>query len=148
MEHACGMGIDLVKSIGCTEHKYDDLSSWTNYANSSYKKNSNGVYERIDNSDIEQLKELGDNSRKSCYGYNSSTSYNSSSSSSSTSTAKKDDSIKFETVKYVVNRYDSYILGIKEDILKDVKAVCEKSNVDFTEFEKVISEKFDNEIKF
>jgi hypothetical protein len=148
MEHACGMGIDLVKSIGCTEHKCDDLSSWTNYANSSYKKNSNGVYERIDNSDIEQLKELGDNSRKSYYGYSASTSYNSSSSSSSTSTAKKDDSIKFETVKYVVNRYDSYILGIKEDILKDVKAVCEKSNVDFTEFEKVISEKFDNEIKF
>lgn len=146
MDQACGMGIDLIDNIGCTEHKLKHVSSWTNNANSAFKKNANGTYERVEVDDTELLQGLGDNSRKSYYGYNT---YNTNKNTNTTTTVtKKEDELKFETVKYIVNRYDSHILAIKEEVLECVKNLCEKSNVDFAEFEKAISEKFSDEIKF
>ena len=65
-----------------------------------------------------------------------------------TTTTKKEDELKFESVKYIVNRYDSHILAIKEEVREAVKGLCEKANVKFDEFEKAITEKFSNEIKF
>jgi hypothetical protein len=67
---------------------------------------------------------------------------------SSTSTTSKDDEIKFETVKYITERYDSLIDSIKEDVLETVKSLCESNNIDFSIFEKSISDNFSNEIKF
>lgn len=146
MDQACGMGIDLIDTIGCTEHKLKHVSSWTNNANSSFRKNANGTYERVEVDDIELLQSLGDNTRKSYYGYNA---YNTNkNTNTSTTVTKKEDELKFETVKYIVNRYDSHILAIKGEILESVKELCEKSNIDFAEFEKVINEKFSDEIKF
>jgi hypothetical protein len=51
-------------------------------------------------------------------------------------------------VKYIVNRYDGHILAIKDEVLEAVKAVCEKSNIDFSLFENEIAGKFNNEVKF
>lgn len=139
MDQACCMGIDLINSIGCTEHKLKHTKgSWT-----SFKRNSDGTYEDVNYNDTEMLKSLGDDNRKTSYGYSSNTK-----TTTNSTTVTKEDELKFETLKYVVNRYDSYLLGIKEDILEGIKSLCEKSNVEFAEFESVISEKFNNEIKF
>lgn len=146
MDQACGMGIDLIDSIGCTEHKLKHTDTWTSRTEKSFKRNEDGTYERTKVDDTEQLRNLGDNSRKSYYGYSGGSSY--SSTTKTTTTPKKEEILKFETVKYIVNRYDSHILAIKDEILEGVKALCEKSNADFEEFEKVISEKFSNDIKF
>ena len=150
MDQACGMGLDLIDNIGCTRHtlKHTGSYSWTTNANSaySYKKNADGTYERVDNDDTELLQGLGDNTRRSTYGYGA---YNNNKATTTTTTVtKKEDELKFDTVKYIVNRYDSHILAIKEEILASVKDLCEKNSIDFTEFEKTISEKFSDEIKF
>lgn len=149
MDQACGMGVDLIDHIGCTEHKLKHVS-WANRANESYKRNTNGTYELVGADDTALLQELGDNKRKSYYGGYSSTSHTSTSGTTTTTrtVTTKEDELKFDTVKYIVNRYDSHILGIKDDIIEAVKALCEKSNIAFDEFEKAINEKFNNTIKF
>ena len=83
--------------------------------------------------------------RRSYYGYGAQTTRTN---TTTTTTTKKEDELKFESVKYIVNRYDSHILAIKEEVLEAVKGLCEKANVKFDEFEKAITEKFSNEIKF
>ena len=146
MDNACGMGIDLVDNIGCTQHKLKSTNSWTSRTNNTYKRNADGTYKCITTDDTELLRDLGDNCRRSNYGFSSQTAHTTN--TTTTTTTKKEDELKFETVKYIVNRYDSYILGIKEDVLEAVKTLCEKSKVEFGEFEKVINDKFSNEIKF
>jgi hypothetical protein len=145
MDQACGMGIDLIDNIGCTEHKLKHVgSSWTTRTENSFRRNNNGTYERVVVDDTEMLQDLGDNSRRSYYGYGQQTR----TTTTTTTTTKKEDELKFESVKYIVNRYDSHILAIKEEVLEAVKGLCEKSNIKFDEFEKAITEKFSNEIKF
>lgn len=140
------MGIDLIDNIGCTEHKLKHVgSSWTTRTENSFRRNSNGTYERVVVDDTEMLQDLGDNSRRSYYGYGQQTR---NTTTTTTTTTKKEDELKFESVKYIVNRYDSHILAIKEEVLEVVKGLCEKSNIKFDEFEKAITEKFSNEIKF
>lgn len=146
MDHACGMGVDLIKSIGCTEHKLECTSQYS-YNKYTYKRNSDGTYKCVTNDDTELLKDLGDNVRKVTYGYTSYSSGNSSSSTSKTVT-KKEDELKFETVKYIVDRYESHILGIKDDVSQSIKDICETLGIDFAPFEKSINENFSNEIKF
>lgn len=148
MDQACGMGIDLIDNIGCTEHKLKHTSSWTSKTESSFKRNSNGTYERVAVDDTEMLRDLGDNNRRSFYGYSTNSNSNTNTTTTTTTTTKKEDELKVESVKYIVNRYDSHILGIKEELLASLKTLCEKSNVEFGEFEKVVNEKFSNEIKF
>ena len=148
MDQACGMGIDLIDNIGCTEHKLKHVgSSWTSRTENSFRRNNNGTYERVVVDDTEMLQDLGDNSRRSYYGYGAQAT-RTNTTTTTTTTTKKEDELKFESVKYIVNRYDSHILAIKEEVLEAVKGLCEKANVKFDEFEKAITEKFSNEIKF
>lgn len=148
MDQACGMGVDLINTIGRTRHYLKHSSSlWSNRY--SYTRNADGTYNKVDKDDTALLESLGDNTRKSYYGYSySSSSGSSSSSTTATSSVKKEDEIKFETVKYIVNRYESHISSIKDEVLDAVKALCEKNNINYDEFESAISEKFSNEIKF
>lgn len=153
MDQACGMGVDLIDTIGCTKHylKHGG-STWTNRNNGSYVRNNDGTYNRIDADDISKLEGLGDNSRRNYYGYGAAaggaTTHTPTTTTPTTPTVKKEDEIKFETVKYIVNRYEGHINSIKDEVLEAVKALCEKNNVLFDVFEAAISEKFNNEIKF
>ena len=143
MDQACGMGIDLVEKIGNTRHMLEHKGRYS-AANPTVIKN-----------DILPLEELGDSSRK---GYrptgststNSSTNSNSNGSSNITNkpTVSKDDEIKFETVKYITDKYEALIDNIKGDVLETVKTLCESNNIDFSIFEKSITDNFSNEIKF
>jgi hypothetical protein len=60
----------------------------------------------------------------------------------------KDDEIKFEVVKYITTKYESHINGIKEDVLEDIKSLCASKGIDFSDFEKVVTNNFSNEVKF
>lgn len=141
MDQACGMGIELVEKIGNTRH----MLKYTGRYNAT-----NPTYQ-IDTREIHLLEQLGDNTRNG-YKPTGSTinSYSSSSGSSinTKSTVSKDDEIKFETVKYIVEKYDSLIENIKEDVFATVKTLCESNNIDFNIFEKSLTENFSNEIKF
>jgi hypothetical protein len=144
MNQACGMGVELVETIGNTKHTLKYTGTYRTYGTvNSERKN-----------DILKLEELGDNTRRGYKPTGSTSTQTSTSSSistpptSSTSTTSKDDEIKFETVKYITERYDSLIDSIKEDVLETVKSLCESNNIDFSIFEKSISDNFSNEIKF
>jgi len=141
MDHACGMGVELIQSIGCTEHKLKHLGS--NKSAIQYRRTENGTYEPITNDDTSLLRSLGDDTR---YGGKGSTT--TSSATTYRTVTKKEDELKFDSVKYIVNRYDSHILAIKEELIRDIKKHCKKLKVDFSEIEKIIEEKFNNEIKF
>ena len=143
MDHACGMGVALIDHIGLTRHELKHVSSAWN-AKGTYRMDK-GLFIRTDVDDTKQLQALGDNKHfggRSVYGgsnYNQNTTH---------TTATKDEQLNFEMVKYIINRCDGHILAIKEDVLEAVKAICEKSNIDFSLFEKEIAGKFNNNIKF
>jgi len=140
MDHACGMGIALIDHIGLTRHYLQHSSSY-NLTKGTYKK-TNGLYIRTDVDDTNQLENLGDNKR---WG---GTRTNTRTTTTTTTTTTKDEQLNFEMVKYIVNRYDGHILELKKDVLDAVKAVCEKSSIDFKLFETAIADKFNNEVKF
>ena len=139
MDHACGMGVALIDHIGLTRHELKHVSS-TFGTKGTYRMDK-GLFIRTDKDDTKQLESLGDNKR---WGnrptYNTTTVH--------TPSTTKDEQLNFEMVKYVVNRYDGHILAIKDEVLEAVKAVCEKSNIDFSLFENEIASKFTNEVKF
>lgn len=146
MDSACGMGIELIDKIGCTQHICASTKCYETSADATYKRNDDGTFVQVKGSDIDLLRSLGDDYRKSSYGYGS---YSSSTTKKETKTnVTKEDELKFETVKYIVDRYDSHILNIKAELLEGIKALCENNSIGFDEFEKVINEKFDNDIKF
>jgi hypothetical protein len=146
MDSACGMGIELIDKIGCTQHICASTKCYETSADATYKRNDDGTFVQVKGSDIDLLRSLGYDYRKSSYGYGS---YSSSTTKKDTKTSvTKEDELKFETVKYIVDRYDSHILNIKAELLEGIKALCENNSIGFDEFEKVINEKFDNDIKF
>lgn len=145
MDSACGMGTELIQSIGCTRHYLEHKSS---FGATTYTRQADGTYAAAEN-DEAKLRELGDNNRYSSryYGGTAST-YKPTTTVSSVATVKKEDEIKFETVKYIVNRYESHIDGIKNDVLDAIEELCKTKGVDFADFEKAINLEFSNEIKF
>ena len=140
MDHACGMGIALIDHIGLTRHYLQHTGSYS-ISKGTYRVDK-GLYIRTDVDDTKQLENLGDTKR-----WPNRTNYSTSSSATRT-TATKDEQLNFEMVKYIVSRYDGHILALKDEILESVKAICEKSNIDFSLFETEISGKFNNEVKF
>lgn len=150
MDQACGMGVDLIESIGRTKHYLRHSgSTWAAHNNSTYVRSNDGTYKKVDNDDIAKLESLGDTARRNYYGYtNGNVSHTTTTQTSATTTVKKEHEIKFETVKYIVNRYEGHINSIKEEVLGAVKELCEKNHVLFDVFESAINEKFNNEIKF
>jgi hypothetical protein len=136
MDHACGMGIDLIDNIGCERHYLKHRNRGDRSA--SYVRDNYGIYHNIVDDDDDKLASL---SGKRITPYNST-------SSTTRSTTSFDDQLKFESVKYIVNRYEKYINDTKDSVLESVKAICSEAKLDYALFEKAISEKFDTEITF
>lgn len=139
MDQACGMGIDLIDKIGCTRHYLKHRDKWDK--SGQFIRNEKGIYVNTYENDDDKLASLSD--RKCYYGSGASSTVR-----TTTTSTTLDEQLKFESVKYIVNRYESHIENIKGDILKAVKAVCVSSNVDFSLFEDTIKEKFDTDITF
>ena len=141
MDNACGMGIDLIKKIGNTEHK---LKSDSVLSKHSYVKNEDGTYTNTYVDDTAKLRSLGDNSKQTKYtSYSYTSSYN-----TTTSGTSLDTTLKSEIIKYIVSQYDTYIENAKNDIIENIKKLCEERKIDPSEFTALIENSFINEIKF
>ena len=149
MDDACGMGVELIETIGRTRHYLKHVGS-TWQSKNSYIRFEDGTYLQVETDDTSKLEALGDNTRRGYYGYTSNSNSNgyTTAQTNTSTTTKKDNDVKIETVKYIINRYESHISSIKNEVLDAVKALCEQNNVLFDVFETAISEKFNNEIKF
>ena len=145
MDIACGLGAALINKIGCTRHYLENTST---YSTVYWKKNKDGIYEKDESlNDTPKLESLGDNKRHKSYSsYSGSSSY--SSSTTPSTSVKKEDEIKFETVEYIVNRYETYIENIKTDVLAELKKAVESQATDLKALEEAISKKFNKEITF
>ena len=140
MDHACGMGIDLIEHIGLTRHYLKHTDKVWSSGSSSYIRLADGTFleKNEEEDDNRKLGMLGDDKQKKSYSYTQ----------TSSSTKKDTYEIKPETLQYIVDQYDTYVACIKEDVIEGVKELCEKNNIEFEQFEKVICSKFNNEIKF
>jgi len=139
MDQACSMGIELIEKIGCTRHYLKHRDKWDK--SGTYIRNTNGIYIDTNVNDDDKLATLSD--RKSYYG--GTTNYGT---TRATTTVTMDEQLKFESLKYIINRYEAYIKNLKNDVLETVKSTCEASSVDFTLFEDNIKEKFNTDIMF
>ena len=167
-DQACGMAIDLIDHIGLSRHilKHTRKPTTATANVPSYVRDEEGVWNWncYDIEDDKKLEALGDDTRINVWSSNRSSSSNSSNNTNTNTNTNnnsstnapiikmkevsKEDEIKFETVKYIVNRYESHIDSIKKELVEEVKKLCESNNVDSSEFEKVLSNAFNNEIKF
>lgn len=157
VDHALGMGLDIVNSIGNKEQfkftkTYDRTSSGINRV-SSYE----------DERECEKLFGTWAGST----GYNTGSSH-SSTPSTATSTNRSDgkvnnttpdDAINDETVKYIIDTYDDYVNGIKVDVEKKcdviediIKDKFREAGIDFSTFgmniKNEFAEIFSKKIKF
>lgn len=149
MDHALGMGIDLIKHLGNNRYTLP-------YKQSSAYKNSDGIYvQSTEEQDNAKLRTLGKNNYN-YGGYNSNyyggSGYHSGGTAGGGSTSytsvKKEDEINFDTVKYIVERYDDHINAIKKGLSESIKDACEKNGISFDIFKDIIDKNFNNELKF
>lgn len=148
MDHAGGMGLELIKELGLIQYK---LTSTSEYGRSELTlTTSNGLSIKTDNlDDNAKLRKLGKYTYTSGYGgYSGGYSNSSSYSGNSTLTKAKEEEIRFETLKYLVKRYDDHIDAIKGGVMDAIKEVCKDHEIDFGLFEKAVEECFSNTIKF
>jgi hypothetical protein len=154
VDHATGMGEDIIKSIGNKE-QFKFTKTFT--------RTAGGVSPYEDERECERL--FGTYS--SSYNYNTNRSSSSSSSSSSANNRSDgnvnskpaEDAVNEETVKYIVDTYDEYVKGIKEDVEKKcdiiediIKDKFREAGIDYSTFgvniKKEFAEVFSKEIKF
>lgn len=148
-DNALGMGIELVETIGRTQHKMKG-SVWE-------KDPTTGVMSKVSDisDDEDYLRSLGDDKKYGSYstyqysngGFNSSNSSINSSknetnfnTSSKTSENKDENPVNVETLHYVVATYEERIMTLE----RDIKDKCTELNIDFKNFESL----FENTIKF
>ena len=148
VNHALGMGMDIIQSIGCKEQfKFTK----------TYSRTSDGIYSYDDETECEKL--FG--TYRSTYGgYNT----NSSTSQTNRSDGKvnnvpDENAVNEETVKYIINTYEEYVNGIKDDITKKcgviediLKDKFREAGIDFDTFgidiKNELVDVFSKEIKF
>lgn len=160
VDHAVGMGMDIIQTIGNKERFTFQKKSYS-YDRTVGGGVSRASYQDDDDKEIEKL-----------FGYTYSSSYAGGAGGGSTQhstsinnrsdgnvTKPSDDAINEETVKYIVDTYDEYIKGIKEQIetkcgvIEDlIKDKFREAGIDFDTFGIDIKgefvEVFNKEIKF
>lgn len=155
VNHACGMGEDIIKSVG--NKKQFKFTK-------TYARTADGVSYYDDETECNKL--FGTYSSSYGYGYNGG-SYNGGSTNTNTTNrsdgkvnSKSDDnSVNEETVKYIVETYDEYINSLKEElnekcnIIEDIiKDKFREAGIDYSTFGVSLKDEFaqifSNEIKF
>jgi len=159
VDHALGMGIDIIQTIGNKEQFKFTKKTY------SYDRTSSGIGKSENDYDDErECEKLFGTYRSSTVGGFHSTGGNNTSHSSTRSDGKVDtkvdeNAINEDTVKYIVNTYDDYVNGIKEDVEKKcdtiediIKDKFREAGIDYSTFgidiKKEMVEVFSKEIKF
>lgn len=138
MDTACRMGHEIIEHLGLKRYELENKAAeWT--------KDKYGTFRKSYDEDEEYFS----STFAPKYQYSGYTSNTNNTTSTTTQTSKTNDAKGKETlnteaqaeiIKYMSETYDEYIDKVKNDI----KAICEKKNIDFSEFEQV----FSKEIKF
>jgi len=149
VDHALGMGLDLVKNIPCTE-QYKFTKSYDRTATGAI---IHGSASFDDERECEKL--FGTYYSNTNYNSNSNSNTHSSSASSNNrsdnnvNTTPKDDGVNEETVKYIVDTYDDYINTIKDEVDKKCDAISDiikdkfrEAGIDFSTFGINIKDEF------
>lgn len=158
VDHAIGMGLDIVNTIGNKKRFTIEKSSYSGYGYNSYSS--------VDNSDDEKyLSKLfneftySNNYQGSTYNSGTSGKSNTTNNTKNDSNANASNGLDEEVFKYMVETYDTYVNGLKEDISKEcdviVDALKDKFNeagVDFNTFginiKEALLKVFNKEITF
>ena len=139
MDHACGMGIDIIKKLGTKQYLLKSKDSFGYY---EVREDGSKVWVR--NTDSEFFKELSGIKTYGTYGGYNYSSYQTTKQTtpSSTATTKKEDTntVKIETLEYVSEIYETRI----QDIKTQVENKCLELGISFDEFKEI----FDVVIKF
>jgi len=138
MDHALGMGIELIKFIGLTRHTLDELSA-TGGGKVTYFRRKDGLFGKKELDDNKLLESLSGGNTKGGSGTHTVT-YK--------TISKKEDELGLESVEYIVKRYEAYISSMKIDMVDGLKKVCDEKNIDAKMFDEVIDKVFNNEITF
>jgi hypothetical protein len=136
MDHALGMGIDLVKHIGLTRHIIEDTST-TSKAKPSFFRRQDGLIGRKETDDTKLLEGLGSVGSQSQY---KTTTYK--------TVSSKEDELEFESVEYIVSRYEEYIEYLKNKTIADVKELNNKGHLTDTELTEAITAVFSKKVTF
>ena len=148
VDHATGMGMDIIQSIGCKEQFKFPKKTY------SYTRTENGINRSDSYNHEDDEKEC-----EKLFGYKYTTNYGSNNSSVGSTTNRSDgkldknadtNGINEETVKYIVDTYDEYINGIKDEISKKCDVVEDilkdkfrEAGIDYSTFEINIKEEFE-----
>lgn len=157
VDHAIGMGLDIVNTVGNKKRFTIEKSLNSGYAYNSYS---------TDKSEDEKYlsKLFNEFTYNSSYNYNNNYSSNTNKSNSTTTPNNKvvdakEDGLDEEVFKYMVETYDSYINGLKDGIAKECDAITDtikdkfkEAGIDFSTFNLDIKETilkvFNKEIAF
>lgn len=139
MDHACGMGIDIINKLGTREFKFETTSSY-----GSYQIGANGVKTWVKNTDSDFFKDFS--GYKPYYTSNqtsaTTTTKTSTTQTTSTQTTQNTDNkntISLTDVEYITEIYELYIESIKEK----VETKCKELNIDFDSFKNIFENKIE-----
>ena len=140
MDHACGMGIDIIKKLGTKQYLLKSKDSY-----GYYETKEDGTRVWVRNTDTDFFRELSGIKTYGNYGGYNYGSYNTTkptTTPNTSSTTKKDDAnnVKIETLEYVSEIYETRI----QDIKSQVENKCAELGISFDEFKQI----FDVVIKF
>lgn len=133
MDHALGMGVDLINYIGRTRHTLKHRSKY-DVITIPFRRKDGFYGVRSVEDDTEKLESLGDVS-KSFYATRG-----------KSGNSKKESDVKFENVEYITRRYDKHISQIKDELVSGIENICANRGIEKEEFIKLIEKTFNNEI--
>lgn len=143
MDDACGMGIELIESIGLTRHIHEQTSSSDAGTVVCFRGKGNLFDQTSDNDDLKDLRALGDDTKHYTYAGN----YNYGA-SKSPGLFIKEAEIGYESVRFIVERYERHISVLQKKTIEAMKKLCEKKSFSSEEIENEIKKVYSNEITF
>ena len=142
MDHALGMGKELIDSLGYTRFTLTNVSQYAS-TQAVFKASDGEGYIFPNYNDSISLEKLG----KYAYAYRN-TSYTNKSTFQTTAQSKNKDDIKYNTLKYIVKRYEQHIGALKEEVIDCIKTTCKENGMDFSVFDEKLEKCFSTEIVF
>lgn len=144
MDTACRMGHDIINHLGNIRYELEHKEMTSRWSGNTYTRSQDDDEKYFDSLQPKRTYntsyQYGNDSYSESYGGGNSTTTNNSKKTDDKSKDNTDETVKIETVKYITEKYDSYIETIKTNI----ESKCKELGIDFNNFKDI----FKNEIKF
>lgn len=139
MDHSLGMGIALIKHIGLTRHILEDTSA-TAKSKPLFYRRQDGLVGSRETDDTKLLEGLGSRGTNATMPAYRQTTYK--------TVSTKEEELEFESVQYIVQRYEEYIDYLKAKTMSAIKDICSKNGVDDKELSEAVGVAFSKEVTF